>query len=88
MCPKTGQAAESRPMSMFHRWRVTDSSGPAVLNANVVAVQNATKVSYMGQTTAAGDYSRRLASKPNHSRWKSPGFKVSRRYKSRVCRRP
>jgi hypothetical protein len=42
---------------MFHRGRVTDSSGPAVLNANVVAVQNTTKVSYMRQTTAAGDYS-------------------------------
>jgi hypothetical protein len=42
---------------MFHRWGVTDSSGPAVLNANVVAMQNATKVFYMGQTTAAGDCS-------------------------------
>jgi hypothetical protein len=36
---------------------VTDSSGAAIPNASVVAVQNATKVSYKGQTTATGDYS-------------------------------
>ena len=37
--------------SMFHHRSGTDNFGPTVLNANVVAVQNATKVSYMGQTT-------------------------------------
>ena len=36
---------------------VTDTSGAVVAGADVVAVQNATKVSYSGKTTAAGDYS-------------------------------
>lgn len=36
---------------------VTDSSGAAIPDANIVAVQDATKVLYKGKTTAAGDYS-------------------------------
>jgi len=36
---------------------VTDNSGAAVSNATVVAVQNATKVTYKGLTTATGAYS-------------------------------
>src|SRR5216683_4829800 len=36
---------------------VTDSSGAAVPNASVIAVQDATKVAYKGQTTDSGDYS-------------------------------
>ncbi len=36
---------------------ITDNSGAAVSNANVVAVQNATKVTYKGQATATGAYS-------------------------------
>jgi Carboxypeptidase regulatory-like domain/TonB dependent receptor len=35
---------------------ITDNAGAAVTNANIVAVQDATKVSYKGQTTATGDY--------------------------------
>jgi len=36
---------------------VTDNSGAAVPNENIVAVQDTTKVAYKGQTTGTGDYS-------------------------------
>lgn len=79
MCPKNWPGCGVSPDGLFHRRRGADNSGPTVLNANVVAVQNATKVSYMGkQPLHVTTLRRRLTSKPNHSRWKSPGFKVSR----------
>ena len=57
MCPKNWPGCGVSPDGLFHRRRGADNSGPTVLNANVVAVQNATKVSYMGQTTAARNHS-------------------------------
>lgn len=74
---KTGQAQRLARWPMFHRGRVTDSSGPAVLNANVVAVQNACPT-WVRQPPQVTTPFRRLTWKPNHSRWKSPGVKVSR----------
>jgi hypothetical protein len=54
---------------------VTDSSGAAVPNASVVAVQNATKVSYKGQTTATGEYSLPYVDVGTYSiTVESPGF--------------
>ena len=55
---------------------VTDSSGAAVPNATVVAVQKATGVSYKGQTTAAGDYSLPYVDVGTYSiTVEAPGFK-------------
>jgi hypothetical protein len=51
--PMPGQVASSTTLV----GTVTDNSGAVVAGADVVAVQNATKVSYTGKTTAAGDYS-------------------------------
>src|ERR1700733_10752243 len=49
----SGQAASSTTLV----GTVTDTSGAVVGGADVVAVQNATKVSYTGKTTATGNYS-------------------------------
>ena len=49
----SGQAASATTLV----GTITDNSGAAVSNANVVAVQNATKVTYKGQTTVTGAYS-------------------------------
>jgi hypothetical protein len=51
--PMPGQVASSTTLV----GTVTDNSGAVVAGADVVAVQNATKVSYTGKTTDAGDYS-------------------------------
>ena len=48
-----GQAASSTTLV----GTVTDSSGAAIPNASVTAVQDATKVAYKGKTTGTGDYS-------------------------------
>src|ERR1700680_4642827 len=51
--PMSGQVASSTTLV----GTVTDNSGAVVAGADVIAVQNATKVSYHGKTTASGDYS-------------------------------
>ena len=51
--PMSGQVASSTTLV----GTVTDTSGAVVAGADVVAVQNATKVSYTGKTTATGNYS-------------------------------
>jgi hypothetical protein len=51
--PMFGQAASSTSLV----GTVTDASGAVVSAATVVAVQDATKVSYKGQTTDTGNYS-------------------------------
>ena len=52
--PMPGQVASSTTLV----GTVTDNSGAVVAGADVIAVQNATKVSYHGKTTASGEPSR------------------------------
>src|SRR3954468_3941132 len=52
MRPAFGQVASSTTLV----GTVTDSSGAVVTGAKVVAVQDATKVAYKGQTSSTGNY--------------------------------
>src|SRR5215470_10590490 len=50
--PALGQVASSTTLV----GTVTDSSGAVIPGASVVAVQDATKVAYKGQTSSTGNY--------------------------------